>query len=437
MTKHMHTLTKLFLIALFATPLNIQAIALSDGEEVDEIVAIVNDNLITRSELDSEITTIVNRFKQSGRELPPISAIEGQVLEKLITQTLRLDKAEKLGITVSPDMLATAIGNIAKKNGLTLSEMRNSLENEGMSFKAFRKKLETEIILSRFKNQEIINKINVSNAEIDNLLKQNKNIGKGNMEYRIQHLLIATPEGASAEQINAAHRKISIIIKRLEDGEDFGNLAVLESNGRQALEGGDLGWLKNDQLPSIFTELIADLKKGDISQPIRTSGGFHIIKLADVRGDAKSLITQTKARHILISTGEMVSDQDALTRLEQLRLRIEGGDDFATLARSHSDDKVSAIKGGDLGWVEADSVVEKFHQEMDELEIGGLSKPFRTSFGWHIVQVLDRREHDNSDKILRSEARDILIKRKAKDATDLYLIRLRDEAYVDIRLESE
>lgn len=426
----------LLTLAISLGPLQLShAVALTDGEEVDHIVAIVNDSLITRSELDQEMRSIISRLKQAGRPMPPVEAIEQQVLEKLITLRLQMDKAEKLGIVVTPDMLATMIGNIAKKNNITLPELRASLESEGISFKSFRNKLEKEIILSRLRTQEITNKISVSDAEIDNLLKHNKDIGRKNTEYRVSHILIATPEGSSAEQLAVARQKALNIIRQLREGADFDNLAIQESSGRQALEGGDLGWLKNNQLPSLFADIVLTMKKGDISQPIRSSSGFHIIKLADLKGDSASYVTQTKARHILINTGEMVSDEDARTRLEQLYIRIQGGDDFATLARSHSDDKASAIKGGELGWVDPGAVVKKFQEEMDALAPGETSKPFRTDYGWHIVQVLDRRQHDNSENTLRSEARSILIERKSKDATELYLRRLRDEAYVEIRLE--
>ncbi len=430
-----------YLIALSFSALllasNAHSVALSDGIEVDHIVAIVNDDLITRNELDKEIDSILQRIQQAGKQPPPRSAIEKQVLDKLIEQRLQIGKALSLGISVTPDMLASMIGNIAKKNGLTLSDLRSSLASEGISFKAFRDQIETQILLSRLKNQEIINKINVSDAEIDSLLRQDKQVGRKNSQYLLQHILIGLPEGASPTEIGKARDKAISILKQLQEGSDFASLALLHSNGRNALEGGSLGWLKNNQLPSAFSDIVAGMSKGDISPPIRSSSGYHIIKLADIKGDQQRFITQTKARHILINTSEMVSDTDARTRLEQLHLRIEGGDDFARLARSHSDDKGSAIKGGELGWVSPGSVVKKFQDEMDKLKPGELSKPFRTEFGWHIVQVLERRQHDNSEQILRSEARKIITERKAKDATDLYLRRLRDEAYIEIRLAEE
>jgi peptidyl-prolyl cis-trans isomerase SurA len=435
----MHTLKYLLAVIFSALLLSahVHAVALSDGIEVDHIVAIVNDDLITRNELDKEINKILARLNQAGQQVPPISAVEKQVLDKLIEQRLQIGKAKSLGINVTPDMLATMIGNIAKNNGLTLSELRASLAAEGLSFEAFRNQIEQQILLSRLKNQEIINKINVSDAEVDSLLKQDKQIGRKNTEYLIQHILIGLPEGASPDEIGTARDKAIAIVQQLKQGADFAKLALLHSNGRNALEGGSLGWLKNNQLPSVFADIVAGMSKGDISSPLRSSSGYHIIKLTDMKGNKQQFITQTKTRHILINTSEMVSDEDARTRLEQLFLRIEGGDDFARLARSHSDDKGSAIKGGELGWVSPGSVVKKFQSEMDKLQPGELSKPFRTEFGWHIVQVLERRQHDNSEQILRSEARKIITERKAKDAADLYMRRLRDEAYIEIRLTEE
>jgi peptidyl-prolyl cis-trans isomerase SurA len=434
---HPRILLLTIFLALFLPFNNAFSIALSDGIEVDHIVAIVNDSLVTNNELTEEIIKIQTSMKEAGKQPPPRDAIEKQVLDKLINRRLQLDKAESLGISVSPDMLATAIGNIARSNNLTLSEMRQSLEQEGLSFTAFRKQIERQILLSRLKNQEIINKINVSDAEIDSLLKQDKQIGKKNAQYLLQHILIGLPDGATSTEIATAQDKALSIVDQLRSGAEFSQLALLHSSGRNALEGGSLGWLKNNQLPSLFADIVAGMSKGEISQPIRSSSGFHIIKLADLKGSQQQFITQTWARHILINTGEMVSDDDARTRLEQLFLRIEDGDDFARLARSHSDDKGSAIKGGELGWVSPGSVVKKFQEEMDKLQPGELSKPFRTEFGWHIVQVLERRQHDNSEQVLRSEARKIITDRKAKDATDLYLRRLRDEAYIEIRLDEE
>jgi peptidyl-prolyl cis-trans isomerase SurA len=227
------------------------------------------------------------------------------------------------------------------------------------------------------------------------------------------------------------------ILQQLQNGADFERLAMLESKGRNALEGGNLGWLKSSQLPSIFADLVAELQPGEVAKPVRSSSGYHIVKLAEIRGDSANTITQTKARHILINTSEMVSDDDARTRLEQLHIRLSGGDEFEKLARSHSDDKGSAIKGGELGWVDPGSVVPEFQEVMDNLAPGEISKPFRTEFGWHIVQILDRRQYDNSEKVLRSEAKEILVERKSKDAYELYLRRLRDEAYVETRLNQE
>lgn len=430
-----HSLSMLLVLLVLAWLQPVHAQALSDGFELDHIVAVVNDNLVTRNELDREIDTIMQRIIKAGQTPPPREAIETQVLDKLIDKRLQLDKARSLGIDVTPDMLATMIGNIAKNNGLSIGELRQTLQAEGQSFKTFRRQIEEQILLTRLKNQEIINKINVSDAEIDSLIQQDRQLGKRDVEYRLQHILIGLPEAASPSQIAQARQKAQDIISQLEQGADFSRLAMLHSSGQNALEGGELGWLKSNRLPSIFADVVVGMEPSQISEPIRSPSGFHIIRLADIKGQQASYISQTRARHILINTNEMVSDDDARIRLEQLHFRIENGEDFEKLARSHSDDKGSAIKGGDLGWLGPGSVVKEFQDVMDELAPGEVSQPFRTGFGWHIVQVLERRQHDNSDEILRSEARKIIVNRKAEDATDLFMRRLRDEAYIEIRLE--
>ncbi|MBL3529578.1 MAG: peptidylprolyl isomerase, partial [gamma proteobacterium endosymbiont of Lamellibrachia anaximandri] len=248
---------------------------------------------------------------------------------------------------------------------------------------------------------------------------------------------IATPEGAAPEDVQTAKKRSESLVVQLREGADFGEVAVRESDGRQALEGGDLGWIEAARVPSIFTQVVDNLEPGDISDPIRNASGFHIVKLLDTKGAKRHLITQTHARHILVNTNEIVSDSEARHTLETLRTRLENEEDFGTLARSHSDDKASAIKGGDLGWTSPGDMVPQFEKQMDTLESGGISHPFQTQFGWHIVQVLERRKHDNTEEVIRTNARKAIRKQKAEEATDLWLRRLRDEAYVEIHLEQE
>jgi peptidyl-prolyl cis-trans isomerase SurA len=251
---------------------------------------------------------------------------------------------------------------------------------------------------------------------------------------RLQHILIATPEGATPEAIQLAADKTERILGELQNGADFAEVALLYSDGRQALEGGDLGWMKLSQVPSIASDAARTLDKGAISEPVRTASGFHLFRMLDYKGGERILITQTHARHILIKTNELVSDQEAETRLDQLRIRVIGGDDFAALARSNSDDTASAIKGGDLGWLNPGDTVPQFEEEMDSLAAGETSLPFRSPFGWHLLQVIERRDYDNTEEMAENKARDAIRERKAEEATELWLRRLRDESYVENRL---
>lgn len=403
-------------------------------EAVDEIIAIVNDDIVVRSELDSEIMKIITQLRQQGQRLPSQAIIEKQVLERLILKKLQLEAAARAGINVSEDIVAQAINNIAQNNNLSLSEFRRTLEEGGISFGNFRQGIREEITLQQLIDQEVRRRIRVTDQEVETYIaRQASNLG-ARSAYQLQHILIATPEAASPEQMENARQQAESIVASLHNGADFTDLAITESDGQQALEGGDLGWRPANQLPTIFVDLVINMERGEISDPIRTASGFHIIKLNDYQGGERKIVTQSHVRHILISTNEVTSNSDARTRLEQLRLRIRGGDDFAALARSHSDDKSSAIKGGDLGWVTPGALLPRFEEEIAKLAPGELTEPFRTEYGWHLAQLLERREHDSTTEVQKAGARKAISNRKAAEESELYLRRLRDEAFVDIRL---
>lgn len=400
--------------------------------EIDQIVAQVNDDIISESELDSTLNTLLLQMDKNT-QLPPMPVLRKQVLERLIIQKLQLEAAALVGINVSEDQLAQTINNVARKNNLTLSEFRSTLEKQGMPFTSYREEIRKQMILSKLQEQEIRNRIHVSDQEVETFLAQHAD--SDNANYHLSHILIATPEGASPEQLQAAEKKAQRVIGELREGADFKSMALSESDSSQALEGGDLGWRPSSQLPTLFAEQIKNMAAGDISDPIHTPSGFHIIKLNEVQGVQKHIITQTHIRHILISTNELTSDTDAQTRLQQLKLRTEGGGDFSSLARSHSDDKSSAINGGDLGWITSDDLFPQLANVINSLTPGEISDPIRTDLGWHLVQVLERREHDNTATLQKAEAKRAIIKRKMEEENELYLRRLRDEAYVDIRLD--
>jgi peptidyl-prolyl cis-trans isomerase SurA len=290
-------------------------------------------------------------------------------------------------------------------------------------------------LITRLKQKEVINRIVITEQDIDNFLAREIGSQRQRAAVHLQHILISTPEGASPEDVQAAKEEAQSVFEELQQGADFGEMAMRISDSRQALEGGDLGWIETNRIPSLFTQLVDELEPGAISEPIRNASGFHIVKLLEVQGGRKLIVNQTNARHILINTNEIVSDREARQRLETLRERILNGESFETLARSHSDDKASAIRGGDLGWTSPGDLVPQFEEQMDALALGEISEPFKTQFGWHIVQPLERRQHDNTEEALRNKARQAIQKQKSEEAIELWLRRLRDEAYVEVMLD--
>jgi peptidyl-prolyl cis-trans isomerase SurA len=403
-------------------------------EELDSIVAVVNDEVITHSQLEREVNLAIPQLQSKGTPLPPRPVLERQVLDRLVLQRLELQRAKQLGISVDDATLTQALTNIAQRNGLTLDNLAKAVEAQGMNFEEFRKDTRNQILISRLQAQEVVKNIQVTDQEIDRFLAKDSNQLLDRSEVRLSHILIAVPDGASKEVVAKAEQKAKDLVKRLRAGADFAQLARRYSDGRQAAEGGDLGWFKMSEVPTLVQDVARTLAKGQVSEPLRSPSGFHIIKLTDVKYAAPEVVTQTHARQILIRTNELVSDAEAKRRLEQLRMRIVGGADFATLARANSDDKGSALKGGDLGWLNPGDTVPEFQKQMDQLAPGQISEPFKTSFGWHIVQVIERRREDTTKDLLRIKARELLRERKAQAAIDRWLQRLRDEAYVQIRL---
>ena len=402
---------------------------------IDRVVVVVNDDVITQSELDSELDMVKKQLQQQNTMLPSARVLEEQVLERMIQKHLQLQVAASNHIRVEDETLNRTILRIASDNKLTLGQFRDVLEKDGFNFANYRENIRNEIIISRLRQREINSKITVTEQEVKDFLTNREAQGSADDEYHLAHILVAIPEAASAEQVQAAKQKAQNILNKLRSGEDFAQTAIAMSDGQQALQGGDLGWRKLGQLPLLFSSLVNTMKVSDISELIRSPSGFHIIKLLEKRQrKGKHIITQTKARHILIRTNELVSDKDAVTRLKQLKQRIEHGEDFAELARSHSDDTASAVNGGDLGWVNPGALVPQFEQVMNSLKPKEMSEPFKTEYGWHVVQVLDRREHDNTDEQKVAQAKEQIFQRKVEEETQNWLRRLRDEAYVDIRL---
>lgn len=400
---------------------------------LDRVVAIVNDDIILDSELRVEMKAVQTKITAANGPVLSDAELREQATERLIVHKLQMAEAAELGISVDDETLLKALNNIAERNKLSMEQLERALQREGMSMEYYRENLREQIVLTRLRNREVMARIQVTDAEIDNYLEHADQQPGGRTAFHLRHILIATPEGASTTQIQSARDKAEKLIGELRNGADFATIAIRESAGRQALQGGDLGWLEADSLPTLFTADAAIMERGEIAGPMQTASGFHIIKLEDYQGGDRNIITQTHARHILIRTNELTSDNDARTRLDQLFQRIQGGEDFAALARTNSDDKASAIKGGDLDWVSPGTLVPEFEEVMNSLDLEELSEPFQTQFGWHIVQVLGRRDHDATDEVRRDKARTTIREQKADEALELYVRKLRDQAYVDIR----
>ena len=406
------------------------------AQDLDRIVAIINDDVIMRSELSGKIRGVSAQMQEQNIPLPPQDILERQVLDRLIMTKLQIQMAQNTGIRVDDETLNRTISNIAAGNELSLNQFREILESDGYGYENFRRDIREEILISRLQQRQVDNRVIVTDREIDNFLSNQEHQGETDIEFHIAHILVAIPEGASTRQLTRARETAETVLGELAGGADFGSMAATYSDGQQALDGGDLGWRKAGQVPTLFADFISGMDVGGLSEIIKSPSGFHIIKLLDKRSSEQVVVTQTKARHILIRPDELTTAEDALRRLRQLRMRIEGGDDFAELAKAHSADTMSAAEGGDLGWTNPGDLVPEFERVMDSLDPGGISQPFRTQFGFHVVQVLDRREHDSTEDIKRARAREAIRKRKLEEARTDWLRQMRDEAYVEYRLDS-
>ncbi len=402
------------------------------GELLDRIVAVADDGIVLQSELDSQVNVVIQQLRASGTEPPPTDILQGQVLESLIVKNLQLQLAERAGIVISDAQLNGAIEQIAARNNTTLGELPRALASEGIDYFEFREELRNELALNQLRQREIISRIEITPLEVEQMLEAS---GQAiSQDYNLSHILIAIPAGADEAAVEDAGRRAGALVERIKGGEDFGRLAVAYSNGQQALNGGALGWRKGNELPTLFTDQVKKMEIGSVSQPIRSPSGFHIILLNDARTENPVYEEQTNARHILIIPDELTDDDAAREKLAAIREQILAGEDFGDIARRESDDPGSAPRGGDLGWNGPNTFVPDFNAVLASLEPGKLSQPFRTQFGWHLVQLLDRRQRDTAEDTRKNQAFLAIRARKAEEEMQIFVRRLRDEAYVDIRL---
>jgi len=407
--------------------------AAATAEPLDAIIAVVNDDVVMASEINRMFERVKAELQQQRGDPPPDAALRRQVLERLIVMKIQLQLAAQTGLKVDDDTLNRAVSNIASENGMPLARFREAVERDGYDFAQFREDVRAEIIISRLRQREVSNLVHVSDREIDNYLATQVQQDTIEMEYRLAHILVATPQAASEEDAEKARKKAEKLLRRVRAGDDFLRIAAENSDDPQAPDS-DPGWRKAGEVPTVLSEAVTSLREGEVSDVIGSPSGYHIIKLLGVRSAGEDLtVKQTRARHILIKPSELMSSDDVRERLHKLKKRIEAGDDFDDLARSHSEDKATAAKGGDLGWVGPGDLAPKFDEVMGPISLNGISDPFETELGWHIVQVLKRRDHDNTREALRGKARDAIRRRKIEETGQAWLRRLRDEAYVEYR----
>ncbi|MGZ5044113.1 MAG: peptidylprolyl isomerase [Methylobacter sp.] len=405
---------------------------LASAEVLDTIIAVVEDDVILERELQKEVAAIEQRIQQSNATVPPIYVLRKQVLEKMIVDKLQRQLAEKAGINVNEEMLNNSAADIARRNNMDLDQFRAELESQGISYQSFLDNIRNEIIINQLRGREIGGRIKVTDREVEHYMETQDKIGEESTQYHLGHILIAVKEGASSTEIQKAMSKADDLVTKLRNGQDFTQTAISDSDDANALKGGDLGWRTMSAMPTLFVSVIAQMKQGDVSDPIRSPSGFHIIKMLELKGTDNHMIVKTKVRHILIKTNELVDDAEARKRLFALKTRIADGDDFAALARAHSDDKGSALKGGSLDWVGPGDLVKPFEDAMTKLGINEVSEPVQTQFGWHIIQVLGRENKDDSSEFKKNLVREAIRKRKIEEETELWIRRLRDEAFVEI-----
>lgn len=406
--------------------------------QVDRIVAVVNNEVVTALQLRARVDQAVRQLQRQGVQLPPADVLERQLLERLIVERAQLQLARETSLRVDDATLERAIDRIAANNRLSAEQLREALAKDGVTWSRFRDEIRTEILLTRLREREVDSKVVVTDAEIDNFLASNPDAFSG-QEFEVAHILLRAPEQASPQQIEALRAHAEGVMARLRSGEDFARVAAEVSDAPDGLSGGSLGWRPLDRLPALFAEAVRNMRPGETSQVLRSASGLHIVRLVDRRGGGDAAVAkleQTRARHILIKTSEVLSDTDAEARLLGIRERVVNGADFGELAKASSAD-LSAAKGGDLGWLNPGDTVPEFERAMNALQPGEVSAPVKSPFGWHLIQVVERRVQDVTDERKRNAARAALRDRKAEEAYEDWLRQLRDSTYVDLRLERE
>lgn len=423
---HPYLLAASLIIASFTTQAELQ--------KLDQVVAVIDRSVLFQSELDERIAQVARHAQANNLALPDLATLEQQVLDHLISEKLQLQMAQRVGLQITDEQINQTIEQIRQSNQLTPEQFALQLQRDGMSMNSLREKLRQDLTLQQIQQGIVQQRIHISPLEIDNFLKSADAQFWISPEYHLGHILISVPQSASTAEVEAAQTKAENLVEQIESGTPFAQVAIAESKGPTALSGGDLGWRKTSDLPSLFADIAPTLEVGEVSAPARSPAGFHILKLYEKRGGEQQTEIQTNARHILLKPSAILSNEEAEAKLKKIRQQIIDGADFAAMAKEHSEDIGSMLAGGDLGWSKPGMFVPAFEKVISEIAVGEISQPFRSRFGWHILQVKERRQEDITDELLRQKAARILTNRRFEDELSVWLRELRDEAYVDIKI---
>ena len=405
-------------------------------ELIDRVVAVVDSGVIMESQLNARVEDILLRLKDNKAELPPLNLLEEQVLERLIIEEIQMQIADRAGIKISDSELNQTLSSVSSQNNLSLEEFRIKLEAEGTSYKAFRDSVRKELIIQRVQRGKVGAKVDISEQELENFINSEEGRTQLAEQYNVQNILLSIKSGSTEQEIKDVENDAYSLLERIKNGESFEKLAASYSSGQNALNGGSLGWRTSAELPSLFAEVVSEMEVGEISSPVRSGAGFHVLKLAEKRGNTVKFLDQTLARHILVQPSEIRTEKQAEDLINDIYDRLNQGEDFKQLARQFSEDPGSKMDGGELGWSNPGDYDPIFESTLNATKIGSLSKPVKSSFGWHIIEVMDRRNEDVSEEEQKNRAYQIIFKRKFEQELQSTLIELRAEAYVDIKLNS-
>jgi len=403
------------------------------AEILDRVAAVVNDDVVMMSEVNGRMAMIYQRMQESNIEPPEADTLLQQVLNRLIEERLQLNMAARAGIKISDEDINRAIARLGEAQGVTVDKLVERAHEEGITLTDLRRDLRREMLLTQVQQSAVTRRIRITDQELDNFLESEEGKFWASPDVHLGHILIALGAGASIAEVEATTNRVNQLYQQLADGADFRQLAIANSAGQLSLQGGDLGWRKTAELPVQFVTAIENLQPGQVAQPVRSDAGFHLIKLHETRGGGEQLIQQHLSRHILLKPNEIRTEKDAQRLLLELTRRVQNGEDFAVLAKEHSEDIGSALNGGNLGWSLPGKFVPEFDAAMSQVEVGQLSAPFRSQFGWHILQVTERRQQDFSEEIMRNQAQSILGERKFEEELRIWLQEIRDEAYIEIK----